>query len=165
MHLRHVGAGGACSLNYNFRYSIRTTRSGRMSNTSTDVTEMHPFRPLQIGGVAQGRLADGDRVTQRGTNFVDYGINLTAGQPVTIVVRGGPSVTNPTTNLDVWAIIFNSLDQELINDDDSAGNLNSRIVFTPPTTGMFFLRITTASGDTQGAFMVQTWPGANPNAT
>lgn len=132
--------------------------SGRPSAPATGAT-------LAVPSTVQGTLSASDTRLQDGSVADDYVLNLTANQPVTIVVRGGPSTSEPGSNLDVYAIILRN-GAEIAHDDDSAGNLNARLVFTPPTTGQYTLRVTTfGSGLHQGAYTVQTWPGANPNAT
>jgi len=117
-----------------------------------------------VGMIQTGNLQMGDTPLTDGSVADDYNVMLTAGMPVTIVVRGGPSVTSPGSNLDVYTILLQN-GVEVTHDDDSAGNLNSRIIFTPPTTGMYTVRITTyGSGLRQGMYTLQTYPGANPMA-
>lgn len=117
-----------------------------------------------VGQIVTGNLAIGDMMLPNGNLADDYNIALTAGVPVTIVVRGGPSVTTPGSNLDVYTYLLQN-GVELMHDDDSAGYPNSRIIFTPPTTGIYTIRVSTfGSGMRQGMYTVQTWPGANPMA-
>ena len=113
--------------------------------------------PGQVGMVAVGQtimgmLQQGDTPLNDGSVGDDYNVMLTAGMPVTIVVRGGPSMTTPGSNLDVYTILLMN-GQELTHDDDSAGNLNSRIVWTPTMTGMHTIRVTTEA------------PSARPSTT
>jgi hypothetical protein len=119
---------------------------------------------LAIPGSVQGELRQGDRVMPDGSLADDHTVWLTQGQPVTIVVRGGPSTSSPGMNLDVYTILlFNN--REVTHDDDSAGNLNSRIIYTPTQTGMYTVRVNTfGPGMRTGSYSVQTWVGANPNA-
>lgn len=124
-----------------------------------------PAGMLTIGGTAAGILQAGDTALQDGSVADDYQIMLTAGVPVTIVVRGGPSLTEPGTNLDVYAALLMNGTEIEHNDDISPDNRNSRIVHTPTTTGMHTLRVTTfGSGLKSGPYNVQVFPGANPNA-
>jgi hypothetical protein len=121
---------------------------------------------VQVGGMVSGTLQQGDMALQDGSIADNYNVMLTAGQPVTVVVRGGPSMTTPGSNLDVYTLLLNAQQQELVHDDDSAGNLNSRIVYTPTMTGMYTIRVTTfGSGMKQGAYTLQVMPGANETAT
>lgn len=125
-----------------------------------------PATPIVVGGVTTGTLnvGDGMQPPPSGALFDDYSITLTAGVPVTIVTRGGPSMTTPGSNLDVYTILMQN-GMELTHDDDSAGNLNSRLIFTPPMTGQYTIRVTTfGSGAKQGMYTLQTMPGAIPTA-
>ncbi|MBL8681450.1 MAG: hypothetical protein JNK05_19950 [Myxococcales bacterium] len=124
-----------------------------------------PAGMLTIGGTAAGILQAGDTALQDGSVADDYQIMLTANVPVTIVVRGGPSLTEPGSNLDVYAALLMNGTEIEHNDDISPDNRNSRIVHTPTTTGMHTLRVTTfGSGLKSGPYNVQVFPGANPNA-
>jgi hypothetical protein len=148
---------GAC------RRSSRSS-SGTASPGATAAGHGGGGGPIAIPGTAAGALAVGDTRLTDGSLGDDYTINLTAGQPVTIVVRGGPSVTEPGSNLDVYAVLLNGTN-EVAHDDDSAGNLNARIVYTPTASGPHTLRVTTyGTGMRQGAYTVQTWTGANEAA-
>jgi hypothetical protein len=93
----------------------------------------------------------------------DYHITLTAGSPVTIVTRGGPSTQNQGQTLDVvTAVICNG--QQVARDDDGAGYPNSRIVYTPTASGVCTVRVMGFAGD-QGSYTVQVYAGALENQT
>jgi HEAT repeat protein len=52
-------------------------------------------------------------------------------------------------------------------DDDSAGNLNSRVYFRPPEDGVYALRVTTFSARTKGKYTLKIWKfecGSAPTA-
>jgi hypothetical protein len=120
---------------------------------------------LVPGGTAAGMLQQGDNSLQDGSLGDDYGIMLTAGVPVTIVVRGGPRTDQPGEMLDTYAILLNNGVELTHNDDIDPQNRNSRIVWTPTFTGMHTLRVTTyGSGLKTGSYNVQVFPGAIPNA-
>lgn len=120
---------------------------------------------LTVGGTASGILQAGDTALQDGSVADDYQLSLQPGQPVTIVVRGGPSLTEPGSNLDVYtAILLNGTELDH-NDDISAENRNSRLVYTPTQPGVYTVRVTTfGSGLKSGPYTVQVLPGANPMA-
>jgi hypothetical protein len=120
---------------------------------------------LPVPGTVTGTLQQGDTPLSDGSVCDDHTVWLTSGQPVTIVVRGGPSTSSPGSNLDVYTILMRN-GQEVTHDDDSAGNFNSRIIFTPTQTGMYTVRVTTyGAGLKTGGYTVQTWTGANPAAS
>ncbi len=119
---------------------------------------------LNVGSAINGMLAPGDQSLSNGTFADDYAIQLNAGMPVTIVLRGGASSTMPGTTLDMYLVLLQN-GAEITHDDDSAGNLNSRIVFTPPMSGTYQIRVTTwSASNTIGAYTLQVFPGANPYA-
>lgn len=160
-------------------YNVRVTRRTGTATATTLMQPMMPMMPMmpsqpvspgfavpiQLGTVIHGALQMGDMVLPTGTLADDYSIMLTAGVPVTIVVRGGPQTMPPSSStLDVYTVLLQN-GVELAHDDDGAGYPNSRIVFTPPATGMYTIRVTTfGSGMRQGMYTLQTMPGANPTA-
>lgn len=118
--------------------------------------------PYAIGSMVQGALQQGDQQLEDGSVGDDYNVFLQAGQTITVVTRGGPSMTRPGSNLDVYTLILQN-GRELTHDDDSAGSFNSRIVFTAPQPGMYTIRVTTyGSGLNQGQYTLVSVPGANP---
>jgi hypothetical protein len=119
---------------------------------------------LTVGGMAAGALQAGDQM--EGSSFYDeYTIALSPGQPVTIVVRGGPSASTPGEMVDVKASLRLNGAEVAENDDiDLANNnKNSRIVYAPAAPGMYTLRVS-GFGSATGSYNVQVFPGANPNA-
>lgn len=121
--------------------------------------------PLQVPGTAAGTLSASDRSQPDGAVADEFALTLTAGVPVTIVVRGGLSSDEGGGNIDVFAILLLE-GHRVADDDDHAGNNNARIVFTPTTSGTYILRVTTFGGGLhQGAYTVQTWAGADDDAT
>ncbi len=118
---------------------------------------------ISTSAVANGSLQRGDTLLPDGRVADDYVIQLIAGVPVTIVARGGPSITSPGSSLDMYVILLQS-GSEVTHDDDSASNgtaLNSRIVYTPVVTGTFVIRVTTyGSRLSEGSYTLQTYPGA-----
>jgi hypothetical protein len=120
---------------------------------------------LQLGGVVRGALAAGDTVLTDGSYADNYALSLTEGQPVTIVVRGGArSDINET--MDMYSALFLGDAEIEHNDDITAENRDSRIVYTPTRTAVYRLVVTTfGSGAKPGAYEVVVAAGANPNAT
>ena len=92
------------------------------ANTSTTSS-------ITVGGTIQGLLeVPGDHDW--------YAINLTAGQEVSISLFGSGANPVSDTYLNVWNSSGTTL---LAHDDDNGGTLNSKIVFTAPTTGTYYL--------------------------
>lgn len=120
---------------------------------------------IAVGGTIVGALEQGDNTLEDQSLGDDYGIMLTAGVPVTIVVRGGPRTDAPGQTVDAFAMLGINGTTLATNDDIDGSNLNSRIVYTPTTTGMHTLRVSTSgSGLKMGAYTVTVLPGANPMA-
>jgi hypothetical protein len=117
------------------------------------------------GQTLAGTLTASDQRLQDGSVGDDYTIMLTAGRPVTIITRGGPSLDEPGETLDVYTLLL--FDDEIITaDDDSAGYPNSRIVYTPTTTGPHVIRVSTyGEGLNQGHYQLQVLQGAHHGAT
>ena len=109
-------------------------------------------------------LGGSDMALPSGALADDYTLNLTAGSPVTIVIEGLNTFGTPPTRLDVMAMLIYGGNIVAV-DDDSAGNLNPRIIFTPAATGPHTLRVTTfAPRRVEGGYRVQTLAGENPSA-
>jgi hypothetical protein len=107
-----------------------------------------------------GQLEAGDTVQSDGALGDEYRIYLSAGNSITIVARGGASRTTTGSNLDMWLELLQG-GTELTHDDDSAGSLNSRIVYTAPTSGVYTIRVRTYGGGAkEGAYTLQTYAGA-----
>jgi hypothetical protein len=116
---------------------------------------------LPLGAIVDGRLERGDLQLSDESLGDDYALMLTEGQPVTVVTRGGALAEGEGT-LDVMTILlFN--DREVAMDDDSAlrGEArNSRIVYSPPVSGLYVLRVTSSgAGVHHGSYQLQTYTG------
>jgi hypothetical protein len=119
---------------------------------------------LNIGTTIQGMLQPGDARNQRGSFVDQYAINLVAGQPVTLVARGLPSVavgsyaSTPDVTLD---LVCNG--QQVGHDDDSAGNHNARLVIQPQQSVQCIVQVSTFGGTpTVGAYQLVAAQGAHP---
>jgi hypothetical protein len=84
---------------------------------------------ISVGGTIQGTLeVAGDHDW--------YRISLTAGQQVTISLSGTPGVGGVS---DTYLNLRSSTGAIITYNDDSGGTLNSRIVFTAPATGTYYI--------------------------
>jgi hypothetical protein len=125
----------------------------------------HSGATLDVPASVSGSLEASDTRLADGSVADDYRLELRAGQTVTIVVRGGASTSTPGTNLDMYTILMRD-GSEVTHDDDSAGNFNSRIIYTATASGEYVVRITTyGSGLKTGAYQIETFDGAHPDAT
>jgi hypothetical protein len=135
-------------------------------HTYNQYAQYNPFNsysgtPYAIGGTSSGTLYSGMPTTSSGTLFTDYAVNLYAGQTVTLVLHGGASWTSPGGQLDpLMQVIGNG--SLLAQDDDGAGGMDSRIVFTPAWTGTFIVRVTTYGvGPNQGSYTLSSRYGVS----
>jgi len=83
-----------------------------------------------------------------GSPFKLYTATLTAGTTYLIELNK----TDNNTNLDPYLIVKNPRAQTVAEDDDSGGDLNARIVFRAPQTGVYQIYATTLLGGQTGSF-------------
>jgi len=84
---------------------------------------------ISVGGTIQGAL-------EVAGEHDWYRISLTAGQQVTISLSGTPG---PGGVSDTYLNLRSSTGAIITYNDDSGGTLNSKIVFTAPTTGTYYI--------------------------
>ncbi|MEL6306721.1 MAG: PPC domain-containing protein [Chloroflexota bacterium] len=102
--------------------------------------------PIALEPSTVSGIIDNDNVTDR------YSFTATVGQTVTIRMEADSTVNSA---LDAQLFLFDANDQPLSEDDDSAGNRNAEIVFTPETSGTFIIEATRFRqnvGTTSGAY-------------
>lgn len=68
-------------------------------------------------------------------------VDLTAGAPVTILLCS----TMPSSGFDPF-LLLDFMGNQVAMDDDSAGNLNARIIYAPTETGTYSLYVTSWGG-------------------
>lgn len=120
---------------------------------------------LAISGTVHGALEETDHRLSDESVFDDYTLTLAAGQTVTILVRGEASTSSPGSNMDMYTFLMCG-GEEVTHDDDSGGNLNSRLIVTSAAVGTYTLRINTyGAGLKTGAYTIETWAGAQPGAS
>ncbi len=86
---------------------------------------------VQVGTTVQGRLETGDQAMNDGTWADVWQFQGAAGQTVTIELR--------SEEFDTYLQLLDGAGNRLAEDDDSLGDLDSRVVFTLPSTGTFQL--------------------------
>lgn len=101
--------------------------------------------PMQFGVTLSGLINPaGDK---------DYvSVDLTAGETYTFDLEG--SSNGAATLPDPFLTIFASGGTELASDDNSGVGLNARLVFTPTTSGTYFLQIEGLGDDPTGAYRI-----------
>ena len=89
-----------------------------------------------IGQTMRGRLETGDQTMPDGTFADIWQFQGSAGQSVTIDVR--------SDEFDTYMQLLDANGNKLGEDDDSGGNLNSRLTYTLPTAGMYQIVVNNA---------------------
>lgn len=88
-----------------------------------------------------------------------YGIELTEGQSVRIGLDGSEMGLG-----DPLLTIYDSESVQLAQDDDGGDGLNSRIEFTAPTTGTYFVEARGFLEDAEGQYAITVTPGEVGNS-
>jgi hypothetical protein len=129
--------------------------------------------PIAVGATETGSLGflSGQSTIPGRSSTTEYRrdiwtTNLTMGSPVTILMCRTGSVS-----FDPYLAVHGPAGEmdDLHTDDDSAGNLNSRIVFTPTTTGEYTIFATTFSSfnsnSNSGTYTLSVMAGEMTSAT
>ena len=114
-------------------------REGSPGLTPVDVAR--PALPIARGQDVRGRLDDDATALASGAAARDYAVDLAAGVPATITVRGGRSETETCCMLDVVAQLLQD-GKVVASDDDGGGGFDSRIALTPASSGAYVVRVT-----------------------
>lgn len=97
---------------------------------------------IAMGQTANGRLEEGDRTMTDGTWADIWQFQGQSGQSVTIELR--------SSEFDTYVQLLDGNGNRLAEDDDSLGDLDSRVIFRLPSTGMFQI-VVNNFGDTRRA--------------
>ncbi len=108
---------------------VACTESSPQLGELTDDLAVHDHRGTSLGG-SEHRL-DGSPV-------FELPIQLTAGRRVTFETRNRSSGSDPVLHL-LAPVSGNSTVTEVARDDDSAGDLNASISYTPATSGSYIV--------------------------
>ncbi len=103
---------------------------------------------IGYGQLMQGRLEQGDQTMNDGTFADVWTFQGNAGQTVTIDVM--------SDDFDAYAQLLDAAGNRLAEDDDSGGNLNSRITFTLPATGQYQI-VVNNFGDSRRTGVYRLW--------
>ncbi len=103
---------------------------------------------IGYGQLMQGRLEQGDQTMNDGTFADVWTFQGNAGQTVTIDVM--------SDDFDAYAQLLDAAGNRLAEDDDSGGNLNSRITFTLPSTGQYQI-VVNNFGDSRRTGVYRLW--------
>ncbi|WP_296819727.1 PPC domain-containing protein [Brevundimonas sp.] len=107
-----------------------------------------PPGAISVGAAVDGELADGDGMTAEEYVFDDYRLQVRRGQRLSMTMRSETF----DTYLRVGRMGSDGVFEEITSDDDSAGNLDSRVIFTPDANGTYIVRATSFSPNSLGAY-------------
>jgi len=99
--------------------------------------------------VAGGEMFDGITVGSFKGQEVAYSIDLEADQPVLILLS--------SASFDTYLTLFDPAGFEAASDDDSGGNLNSRLAYVPIETGEFTIVVSSFDGMEAGQFSLSVF--------
>ena len=103
--------------------------------------------PITLGHTVSTTLAVSDPIyAERGTHYRGYSFSGAAGDRVELRVA--------SESMDTYLILLGPDGLELARDDDSAGNLDARVVVSLPSAGSYTLVATTFSSGTIGDLSV-----------
>ena len=101
---------------------------------------------IALGERVKGSLEDGDSSLENGALFDDYAIDLEAGQPLDLDLRGGRSKTEPCCNLDVFLEMLQD-GRSLAHDDDGGGGFDAHLQWIAPDAGRYVVRVSTSGSE------------------
>jgi len=101
-----------------------------------------PTRVVRVGESVEGALSASDGRMHDGSHFDDYGVELGAGEAVTLSLLGHPVDAIMCRSLDVDLRVLDG-DRVVADDDDGAGGRSSRVRFVAPRAGRYTLRAMT----------------------
>jgi len=106
-------------------------------------------KPRDIGkaGISITANIQQKNVTEIGKLGYVYSVQLKAGQTYIIDLE--------STDMDAYLYLFDGKSRLLAQDDDSGGDLNSRITFKADRDGVFHLLATSLAGDETGEFTLK----------
>lgn len=95
---------------------------------------------LSWGATREGSLDATDARMRDGSAYDDHAMELAAGESATLTLRGGATPGVLCRRLDVQLRVLDG-ETTLADDDDSAGDLASRVLFTAPHAGRYTVRV------------------------
>ena len=100
-----------------------------------DAGDDYPSGPETTGRLNLGGSVSGNLEAANDTDW--FAINLSQDQTVVLSLEGNP--TGQGTLSDPYLTVFDFGGNELDRDDDGGDGFNSRLEFTPPSTGTFYV--------------------------
>lgn len=135
---------------------VVTTFDGQVGKFSLKVSEYSLKGEAKARDVGDKGLNITDSIAQNNTSRLGklarvYSINVKAGQTYTIDLS--------SQDIDCYLYLFNANSKLLAQDDDSGGDLNSRIVIRATQDGVYHIIATSLGGDETGEFNLRVRKG------
>lgn len=139
------GAGGTdaritVALDGEYRIVVRALSPEERGAYTLSVEEAVPVavtqRPLRIGQTITGELTDSDPELDDGTYFHEYVLEAQAGDALRITLR-----SEEFDSFLRWGTKDGLEFEELANDDDGGGNLDSELVVRVTDAGVYVIRV------------------------
>jgi hypothetical protein len=135
----HIGMGPA--------YLDKVLRGLDLPRREGDPDPKTPETPAAVAGPSlpwgatrEGSLAATDARMRDGSVYDDHAMELAAGESATVTLRGGSTPGVLCRRLDVQLRVLDG-ETTLAEDDDGAGELDSRVRFTAPHAGRYTVRV------------------------
>lgn len=128
--------------------------------TNAQILRMQPTtaRRIAVGQTQVSRMSSTHARMSDNTPFEAWFLEGRAGERITVTVR--------SSDFDSFLHIGRQGEDGLIeSDDDSAGDLDSRISITLPASGTYVLIANTVGSDDEGAYTIEVTGGAPSGAT
>ena len=110
---------------------------------------------VRIGRPVSGELTARDPETDDGARYDGYALRLKAGERIELRLEADDF--DPVVR--VGRMVDGAFVEAASNDDDPAGGLHSRLVFTAPTDGEFIIRAEGLNDSAEGDYVLKIEPG------
>ncbi len=116
-----------------------------------------PAGTIAVGQTVQGRLKKGDVLLSQDSSYAqEWQIDAREGQVVTIDLA--------SDSLDAYLIVYGPGLAGDLQDDDSGGSCNARITLRFPSTGAYFIAVTSTEKRRAGPFTLTVASGPQPKS-
>ena len=117
--------------------------------------DVSPDSTSTNGSISAGQTVTGELESVGDQDW--YAVSLTAGTEYTIDLT--------SSDVDSYLYLMNSSGTQIDSDDDSGGNLNSQIVYTPTSSGTSYLVSDSLGNNDIGSYQLSISTGSTPTPT